>query len=227
MMRIFVWKTVSVALLLAPLSITPSVAQTRVTVVKVYDGDTVTLGDKSRVRLIQIDAPELAEGKCFADKSRQALESILKSQTITFVEDSKLEKIDIFGRRLGYLFAGKVNVNLKLVEIGAATPYFYNGQKGDFAKKLLSAAKSAQSRGLGLWKECPGTKLNPYSKVQTVSDLQVTASNRCDPNYGGCIPVFPPDLNCSQIKTMGLAPVRVIGRDVHKLDRDGYGYGCN
>jgi len=227
MMRSFVWKTMSVALLLAPLNIVTSVAQTRVTVVKVYDGDTVTLADKSRVRLIQIDAPELAESECYADKSRQALESILKSQTITFVEDSKLEKVDMFGRKLGYLFAGKVNINLKLVEIGAATPYFYNREKGDFANKLLSAAKTAQSKRLGLWKECPGTKLNPFSKVQTSGGLALTSSNQCDPNYGGCIPIYPPDLNCSQIKTLGLAPVRVIGRDVHKLDRDGDGYGCN
>jgi endonuclease YncB( thermonuclease family) len=217
----------SVALLIAPLNNVPSVAQTRVTVVKVYDGDTVTLSDKSRVRLIQVDAPELAEGECYAEESRQALTKILRSQAITLVEDSKLEKVDTFGRKLGYLFVGKVNVNLKLVEIGAATPYFYNGEKGDFANKLLSAAKIAQSKKLGLWNKCPGTKLNPYSKVQTSRGLAVNSSNKCDLNYEGCIPVYPPDLNCSQIKTLGLAPVRVIGRDVHKLDRDGDGYGCN
>jgi endonuclease YncB( thermonuclease family) len=226
-MRSFVWRMMSVALLIAPLNNVPSVAQTRVTVVKVYDGDTVTLSDKSRVRLIQVDAPELAEGECYAEESRQALAKILRSQAITLVEDSKLEKVDMFGRKLGYLFAGKVNVNLKLVEIGAATPYFYNGEKGDFANKLLSAAKIARSKKLGLWNECPGTKLNPYSKVQTSRGLAVKSSNQCDPNYEGCIPVYPPDLNCSQLKTLGLAPVRVIGRDVHKLDRDGDGYGCN
>ena len=217
----------SVALLLAPLSVVPTFAQTKVSVIKVYDGDTVTLSDKSRVRLIQIDAPELAEGECYAEKSRQALASLLKSQSITFEEDSKLDKVDMYGRKLGYLFAGKVNVNLKMVEIGAATPYFYNGQQGAYSKKLLTAAKSAQARGLGLWKECPGTKLTPYTKLQSVSDYVVKSSNQCDSNYAGCIPTFPPDLDCAQIKAMGLAPVRVLGRDVHKLDRDGDGYGCN
>ncbi|MFM8926575.1 MAG: thermonuclease family protein, partial [Rhodoluna sp.] len=97
---------------------------------KIYDGDTVTLSDNSRVRLVQIDAPELTEGECYAEQSRQALVSLLKSQPITFIEDSRLDKVDRYGRKLGYLFAGKVNVNLKLVEIGAAAPYFYKGAKG-------------------------------------------------------------------------------------------------
>jgi len=223
----FVWKTMTVALLLAPLYVVPTFAQTKVSVVKVYDGDTVTLSDKTRLRLIQIDTPELAEGECYADKSRLALASLLRSQTITFEVDAQLDKVDMYGRKLGYLFAGKVNVNLRLVEIGAATPYFYNGQQGAYSKKLLNAAKSAQARGLGLWKECPGTKLTPYSELQTVSDSTTHRSSACDSNYAGCIPVFPPDLNCSQIKAMGLAPVRVLGRDVHKLDGDGDSYGCD
>jgi hypothetical protein len=38
--------------------------------------------------------------------------------------------------------------------------------------------------------------------------------------------MFPPDLNCADIKKLGLAPVRVIGKDVHRLDADGDGIGC-
>ena len=226
-MRSFVWKTMTVALLLAPLYVVPSYGQTQVSVVKIYDGDTVTLSDGSRVRLIQIDAPELADGECYAEQSRQALISLLKSRPITFIEDPKLDKVDRYGRKLGYLLAGKVNVNLKLVELGAATPYFYRGAQGKYATKLLTLAKTAQAKGLGLWKECPGTKLTPFSSLQTVSQVIEANSDKCDPNYEGCIPVFPPDLDCSQIKALGLAPVRVVGRDVHKLDRDGDGYGCD
>lgn len=226
-MRSFVWKTMTVVLLLAPLYVVPSYGQTPVSVVKIYDGDTVTLSDNSRVRLVQIDAPELTEGECYAEQSRLALVSLLKSQPITFIEDSRLDKVDRYGRKLGYLFAGKVNVNLKLVEIGAAAPYFYKGAQGKYATKLLALAKTAQVKGLGLWKECPETKLTPFSSLQTVPNLMKSNSEKCDSNYAGCIPVFPPDLDCSQIKSLGLAPVRVIGRDVHKLDRDGDGYGCD
>ena len=44
----------------------------------------------------------------------------------------------------------------------------------------------------------------------------------CDPNYSGaCVPVYPPDVNCN-----GFENVRVIGEDVHGLDRDNDGIGC-
>ncbi|MDQ3610491.1 MAG: excalibur calcium-binding domain-containing protein [Actinomycetota bacterium] len=46
---------------------------------------------------------------------------------------------------------------------------------------------------------------------------------RCDPNYtGGCVPVYPPDVNCGEVD----GPVRVVGRDVHGLDGDGDGIAC-
>ena len=44
----------------------------------------------------------------------------------------------------------------------------------------------------------------------------------CDPNYSGaCVPVFPPDVDCN-----GYENVRVVGDDVHRLDRDNDGIGC-
>lgn len=45
----------------------------------------------------------------------------------------------------------------------------------------------------------------------------------CDPNYSGaCVPRYPPDVDCSDVGTT----VRVVGRDVHNLDADGNGWGC-
>ncbi|MEW6582755.1 MAG: hypothetical protein AB1416_08345 [Actinomycetota bacterium] len=49
------------------------------------------------------------------------------------------------------------------------------------------------------------------------------ASSSCDPNYSGCVPRYPPDVDCSDI----VGPVRVIGSDVHGLDRDGDGVACD
>jgi competence protein ComEC len=55
-------------------------------------------------------------------------------------------------------------------------------------------------------------------------------SPQCDPHYSGaCVPPFPPDLNCADLRALGLAlPVRVvvIGQDPHELDRDLDGLGC-
>ncbi|MDP2710362.1 MAG: excalibur calcium-binding domain-containing protein [Solirubrobacteraceae bacterium] len=48
-----------------------------------------------------------------------------------------------------------------------------------------------------------------------------SASN-CDPNYSGCVPPYPPDVNCADVS----GPVQVLGSDPHGLDRDGDGIGC-
>ena len=147
--------------------------------------------------------------------------------------DPKLDKVDRYGRLLRYVFVGNTNINLKLVELGAAAPYFYRGEKGQYSSQMLKAAQSAKAKSLGLWKKCPGTSLIPTSAISTVRESSTKAgltspsSGKCDPNYAGCIPIFPSDVDCSDIKRLGLAPVKVIGTDIHKLDRDGDGSGCD
>src|SRR5215218_5524206 len=42
-------------------------------VASVYDGDTLTLTDGRRVRLLQIDTPELGSGECYSRAARTAL----------------------------------------------------------------------------------------------------------------------------------------------------------
>ena len=44
----------------------------------------------------------------------------------------------------------------------------------------------------------------------------------CDPNYSGCVPVYPPDVDCGDLG----GSVQVTGSDPHGLDRDGDGVGC-
>src|SRR3954452_19216821 len=38
-----------------------------------YDGDTLTLGDGRRIRLLQIDTPELGSGECYSRAARTEL----------------------------------------------------------------------------------------------------------------------------------------------------------
>lgn len=200
----------------------------------IIDGDTIKLTTGQSVRLLQIDTPEMRGSECYAQEARVALARILTGKgSIKLVSDPKLDQVDSYGRLLRYIFIGKTNVNLKMVQVGAATPYFYRSQLGQYSKQLLMAAENAKAKSIGLWKQCPGTKLNPNSALTTISEKAINTQNTdstktgCDPNYAGCIPVFPPDLNCPDIKALGLAPVQVIGRDVHRLDRDGDGIGCD
>ena len=210
-------------------------ANAATTITKVYDGDTLTLSTGEKVRLLQIDTPELSPAECYGEEARKMLLSILNSPgQLTFKADPKLDKVDRYGRLLRYVYIGKINVNIKLVELGAAAPYFYKGERGAYSEQILKAAKSAKAEGIGLWKNCPSTKLIPTRAVVTNKALKTSevgfpqASNKnCDPNYAGCIPIFPSDVDCTDIKQLGLAPVGVIGKDIHKLDRDGDGIGCD
>jgi micrococcal nuclease len=207
-------------------------AQAATLISRIYDGDTVTLSTGEKVRLLQMDTPELSPSECYAKESKLALAKLLASPgTLSMRTDPSLDKVDKYGRLLRYLFKGDLNVNLKMVEIGAAAPYFYRSERGLYADKFLVAANSAKKKSLGLWQKCPGTVLNPNNALQTSSTEkpQLTAVNAagCDSNYAGCVPVSSVDLNCVDIKRLGLAPIRVIGIDVHKLDRDGDGIGCD
>ena len=225
-----------VAALAALLLIASTPANAALKVVKIYDGDTITMADGLKVRLLQIDAPELAEGECYADKAKATLVSLLsKKGVITLKADPISASFDRYGRALRYIFVGKVNVNLEMVKQGAAAPYFYQGEKGKYSAAMLKAAEAAKYYKVGLWKDCPGTQLLPtkaittYKAVGTPVASSVTvpsATTGCDPNYAGCIPLYPPDLNCSDIKALGLTPVTVIGKDPHRLDGDGDGRAC-
>ena len=54
---------------------------------------------------------------------------------------------------------------------------------------------------------------------------------QCDPNYSGaCVPIAS-DVDCAGGSGNGPAyvqgPVRVVGKDIYGLDRDGDGIGCD
>ncbi len=225
-----------VAAFAALLLIASTPAEAALKVVKIYDGDTITMADGLKVRLLQIDAPELAEGECYADKAKATLVSLLsKKGVITLKADPISASFDRYGRALRYIFVGKVNVNLEMVKQGAAAPYFYQGEKGKYSAAMLKAAEEAKYYKVGLWKDCPGTQLLPTKAITTFKAVGTpvaspvtapSATTGCDPNYAGCIPLYPPDLNCSDIKALGLSPVIVIGKDPHRLDGDGDGKAC-
>jgi micrococcal nuclease len=203
-------------------------------VIRISDGDTLTISTGEKVRFLQIDTPEISPAECYGAEAHKALISLIGKSSVTLEADSGSDDQDQFGRKLRYVKVGKTNLNLKLVQIGAATPYFYQGEKGKYATQLLKAAENAKAKKLGLWKMCPNTKLEPLKPATTGSTVVSKATNKatspkakCDPNYQGCIPPYPPDLDCTDIKRMGLAPIRVIGTDVHKFDGDGDGIGCD
>ena len=63
-------------------------------------------------------------------------------------------KVDKFGRELGYVFIGGVNLNIELVRNGLARVVLYEKRaKIKYQDELLSAEKSAKELRLGVWKK--------------------------------------------------------------------------
>jgi len=120
----------------------------------VVDGDTLALADGRRVRLVQIDAPELVSD-CYGRAARRALARLAPPGTrVALVGDPALDEVDDYGRPLRYVLVAGRNVNVALVAAGAARPWFFGGARGRYAARLLAAARRARARRLGLWGAC-------------------------------------------------------------------------
>jgi endonuclease YncB( thermonuclease family) len=220
------------AVVVVALSTSVGAASQVAVVASVYDGDTLTLRDGRRVRLLQIDTPELGSGECYSRAARTALLALAPpGKKVVLEADPALDRVDRYGRLLRYVKRNGVNVNVELTRRGAAAPYFYRGDRGRYAGSLMLSAQNAKAARRGLWRACPRTALDPFRAVATGQSgppsRTAPTSGKCDPNYaGGCVPPYPPDLDCADIRAMGIAPVRVIGSDPHRLDGDGDGLGC-
>jgi micrococcal nuclease len=121
----------------------------------VGDGDTLDIHGGGRVRLVQIDAPELGQGECYAREARRDLEQLAMPGAVVELEsDPRLDDADRYGRPLRYLHAGDLNVNVELVRRGSAAPYFRHGEEGIHADELLDAVDEARRGRRGMWSSC-------------------------------------------------------------------------
>jgi endonuclease YncB( thermonuclease family) len=114
-------------------------------VVGVHDGDTVTCIDdtntKQKVRLAEIDAPEI--GQDFGKVSRDALAELVFGKTVEVRDDGK----DRYGRWIGHLSVDGVDVNRQMVGTGNAWHYAAYSQD----EQLDDLEQQARARKLGLW----------------------------------------------------------------------------
>lgn len=132
---------------------------TPATVAVVNDGDTLRTTSGRRIRLVQIDAPEL-HGDCFGRAALAVLRALTPPGTrITLERDPELDATDRYGRQLRYVFAGGTNVNVALVRRGAASPYFFRGDRGRYARDLGEAVDVARAERRGYWGACPAARL--------------------------------------------------------------------
>ena len=136
----------------------------------VADGDTVDLTNGAKVRLVQIDTPEVYfSPECYGRQASALTKRLLPPGTaVRLTREPATDSVDSYGRLLRYVIRRDgLNINVRLVAAGAAAPYFYRGRRGRYAAKLTRLALHARRHHLGLWGRCPGTPYNPNDGVST------------------------------------------------------------
>lgn len=137
---------------------------------RVADGDSIVLEGGDRVRLLQIDAPELGAGECYGKEAVQELDRLLQPGDLVVLEqDSRLDGKDRHGRLLRYVLSEGTNVNVELVRRGAAAPFFKAGVRGRHAEDLLAALDEARRGDRGVWGAC---------RVSWAPNLQIETHRR-------------------------------------------------
>lgn len=127
-----------------------------VTVKWVYDGDTLLLTDKRKIRLIGIDTPEVKHHKqkqqAYAAKAREALRELLKKTNYNVKLHYGPERKDRYSRTLAHVYTPDgINVESWLLEQGYASTLLFppNVKLADCYKK---SEKLAQQESLRIWK---------------------------------------------------------------------------
>jgi endonuclease YncB( thermonuclease family) len=79
------------------------------------------------------------------------------------------DRVDQYGRLLRYVVRVRdgLNINIRLVAVGTAAPYFYAGRRGRFAAPLDALALAARALHRGVWRACPHTPYDPDHGVAT------------------------------------------------------------
>ncbi len=130
-------------------------------VVSVYDGDTVKVlrnGEQVKVRLYGIDSPEKKQS--FGEEATR----YTKQAVLNKIVDVQVLDTDRYGRSVGVVTEGSININEMLVRKGFAWTYDRYCKKS-FCDEFKNYEKQARQQRIGLWSENRPTAPWDYRRV--------------------------------------------------------------
>ena len=200
-------------------------------VATVTDGDTVRLADGRRVRLVQIDTPELNTGECYSRAARKALLRLVPERSAVGLEtDPGLDQVDRYGGVRRYLRRGGANVNIEARPPGRGGAVLLRRRPGTLCGPAAGGGKNREGRQARALGRVPG------HGAQSIPGGDYTAEGRDapSPSFRGAAvtPRIRPcasrrirlDLDCADVPARGAS--RVVGTDPHGFDGDRDGVGC-
>jgi len=118
-------------------------------VVSVADGDTITIlnnRQQTKIRLYGIDCPEKSQP--FGKKAKKLTSSLTYRKSVSV----DVYDIDKYGRSVGVVYAGNVNVNEEIIRNGYAWQY-RKYCKESFCDSWLRIEEDARNSRVGLWQD--------------------------------------------------------------------------
>ncbi len=112
------------------------------------------------MRLVQIDTPEVYGGiECYGRAASAVAKRLLPvGARVRLVLEPASESVDRNGRLLRYVVRASdgMNVNLRLVTVGAAAPWFYEGERADGTSRSFRRSRNGRgpSASLRAFRSC-------------------------------------------------------------------------
>jgi micrococcal nuclease len=136
-------------------------------VLRVVDGDTIDIlkgGEKVRIRLIGINAPESVDPRrpveCFGKEASRYADTLLRGKEVSIETDPSQGNIDKYGRTLAYVYLldGR-SLNLQMIREGYVYEYTYHVPY-KYQDEYKIAERDARVHERGLWSPstCAGKK---------------------------------------------------------------------
>lgn len=119
-----------------------------VAVLSVYDGDTLILENKERLRLRQVDAPELTY--CGGAQAKAALEKLVSDKRVRITEQIP----DQQGRGMALVYVDDTLVNKELLAAGLVR---FHHDTTMLNEELKAVAEKAKEHKLGIFSSCHST----------------------------------------------------------------------
>lgn len=127
-------------------------------VLRAVDGDTIEVmldGERENVRYIGIDTPETVKPdtpvQCFGPRAHRFNARLVTRKRVRLVFG--VERRDVYGRLLAYVYLGDRLVNAELARRGLARTLTIP-PNDRFARRFKRLQDAAARRGMGLWGAC-------------------------------------------------------------------------
>lgn len=142
---------------------------------RVIDGDTLQV-NRTSVRLLGINTPEKKEA--YYSEAKEFLSNKTQGQLVKLVKGK--DDVDLYRRKLRYIYLGDQNINLKIIEKGYANYYFPQG-KDKYYAEFKKAWTQCMTNNINLCEkssdECASCiELKEFDSTKEV----IVLSNKCD-----------------------------------------------